>query len=503
MNGLLLASETGLGTLILNIVIFAGIIVAGGFLIYYLGEIVLSFTKKREEKIEEDYQNQRVQEKQLENEPTAQLTYEDAHVVEEPVVEEEMEVIDTLTDVDEVKAEEEERDLEGEAIVSQSVEEDEEEQPQVDEETLRNERRAYLEMRRRELMRRMQEAEEEPEETEEETQEEVEESQPVIEEVEEVEETEEVEEPEETPVEEVQPERVGVSEEELEKVKESVSQEIATYKDMIYELREELERLKAERAEENKVVEEVEEAPVEETVEEEISNIEETKEEENVETYKGILDELRDAIASLKAQESVQNIVATETKTYDEPEQIEAEDEIVDEEPEERNAPVIETTIVETQFITKDLTREQYLEQLATLQERLRVNEKEFKTCKKEYLPLQKVNKNLERDEKKLRRKEALVAKQKVVLYGVNNYAEIDPERAKTLAEDMNLLEELKASVYNCQEIMKKNASRFPVLERMYTVLKEQNVQLKKDIAEIETKLAEMEARENSEDSAE
>ena len=67
----------------------------------------------------------------------------------------------------------------------------------------------------------------------------------------------------------------------------------------------------------------------------------------------------------------------------------------------------------------------------------------------------------------------------------------------------MNLLEELKASVYNCHEIMKKNASRFPVLERMYSVLKEQNVQLKRDIAEIETKLAEMEARENSEDDAE
>ena len=291
-------------------------------------------------------------------------------------------------------------------------------------------------------------------------------------------------------------------ESDLEKVKESVEQEIATYKDMIYELREELERLKAEKQEQvvasEEVVEEetVEEPVVEETpVEEEI---EEVKDNSDVEAYKNILDELKEAIALMKTQEVVK-VAEVEEEPAEEPvveetpveETEEVEEETV-EEPVVEEPKVIETTVVETQFITKDLTRDQYLEQLETLQERLRVNEKEFKTCKKEYIPLHKINKNLARDEKKLRKKEAVVAKQKVVLYGVNNYAEIDPEKAKALAEDMNLLEELKASVYNCNEIMKKNASRYPVLERMYTVLKEQNEQLKKDIAEIEAKLAEM-----------
>ena len=134
-------------------------------------------------------------------------------------------------------------------------------------------------------------------------------------------------------------------------------------------------------------------------------------------------------------------------------------------------------------------TRDEYLRDLDELEARLRDNEKEFKACKKEYLPLARVNKTLEKDEKKLRIKEAIVAKQKVLLYGVNNYEDIDEEKAKKLAEDLDLLDGLKLSVQHCHEVMDNNKERFPVLEKMYTILKAQNEQLRADILEIQEAL--------------
>ena len=106
---------------------------------------------------------------------------------------------------------------------------------------------------------------------------------------------------------------------------------------------------------------------------------------------------------------------------------------------------------------------------------------------------------NSRNDEKKLRRKEALVAKQKVVLYGVNNYADIDEEKAKKLAEDLDLLDGLKLSVQHCEEVMAKNAERYPLLKRMYEVLKRQNTELKDEIKSLRAEIEEREAEENAE----
>ena len=75
------------------------------------------------------------------------------------------------------------------------------------------------------------------------------------------------------------------------------------------------------------------------------------------------------------------------------------------------------------------LSVEKLEERLLELTERLKLNEKELR--KKEYIPLSRVRKTLESDKKKLRRKEALVARQKVMLYGVNNITDIDPEKSK------------------------------------------------------------------------
>lgn len=141
-------------------------------------------------------------------------------------------------------------------------------------------------------------------------------------------------------------------------------------------------------------------------------------------------------------------------------------------------------------------TKEDYEAQKAELEARLKDNEKELKACKKEYIPLAKVNKTLANDEKKLRRKEAIVAKQKVMLYGVNNYEDIDEEKAKKLAEELDLLDGLKLSVQHCHEVMESNKDRFPVLEKMYFILKAQNEQIKADILEVENALATFETEE-------
>ena len=161
-------------------------------------------------------------------------------------------------------------------------------------------------------------------------------------------------------------------------------------------------------------------------------------------------------------------------------------------------APVAEPAVVNVdETIPVEYSLEELKEKLATAEERLKATEKEFKQCKKEYIPLKKVWVAHEKDVKKLRRKEALVAKQKVLLYGVNNYADIDEEKAKKLAEDLDLLDGLKLSVQHCEEVMEKNAERYPLLEKMYNVLKMRNDELKNDIATYRAEIEKIEAEQN------
>lgn len=136
------------------------------------------------------------------------------------------------------------------------------------------------------------------------------------------------------------------------------------------------------------------------------------------------------------------------------------------------------------------LDAEQLEARLAELNERLKVNEKELRAIKKEYIPLSRVRKTLETDKKKLRRKEALVARQKVMLYGVNNIADIDPEKAKKLQEDLDLLDGLRLSVQHCEEVINSSEERFPILETSYKILTRTINTIKKDIEETKTLLA-------------
>ena len=138
-------------------------------------------------------------------------------------------------------------------------------------------------------------------------------------------------------------------------------------------------------------------------------------------------------------------------------------------------------------------TKQEILDRLDVLKQRLKQNEKELSQNKKEYIPLKRVSLTLESDKKKLRRKEAIVAKQKVVLYGVNNYVDIDEEKAKKLAEELDLLEGLRLSVQHCEEVMSQNKDRFPILERTNKILSRTVGEIKEDIASLENQLKEIE----------
>ncbi len=160
---------------------------------------------------------------------------------------------------------------------------------------------------------------------------------------------------------------------------------------------------------------------------------------------------------------------------------------------------LFEATSEEEKFVPM-MTLKEYEARLEVLKERLKANEKDLKANKKEFLPLMRVRKNLDNDKKKLRRKEALVAKQKVVLYGVNNYVDIDEEKAKKLAEDLDLLDGLRLSVQHCEEVISANKERYPILETTNRILTTVNKEIKQDIQDVEMAIEKLKATNSSDD---
>ena len=201
------------------------------------------------------------------------------------------------------------------------------------------------------------------------------------------------------------------------------------------------------------------------------------------------------------AEEALRIKEADEAKKA-EREQLQKEIEELRKQLEEANSTVVtltqkvnekpEVQVVYEKVITgKGMTKEEVETKLALLKQRLKANEKELSSNKKDYLPLKRVALTLANDEKKLRRKEAMVAKKKVMLYGVNNYVDIDEEKAKELAEELDLLEGLKLSVQHCHEVMEANRDRYPILEKANKILTNNIEGLKADIEELEKQLAE------------
>ncbi len=129
-----------------------------------------------------------------------------------------------------------------------------------------------------------------------------------------------------------------------------------------------------------------------------------------------------------------------------------------------------------------DMTEEQCLARLATLEERRKKLMVEYKANLKEYRPLKKIVNDLERYQTKLRKKDAIVAKKKVALYGVNNYVDIDKEKAEKLANELELLDGLRLSVSHCEEVINANKDRYPILEHTNNILEEQIANIEADI---------------------
>lgn len=135
-------------------------------------------------------------------------------------------------------------------------------------------------------------------------------------------------------------------------------------------------------------------------------------------------------------------------------------------------------------------TKEYYLKKLDSLNAELKEVEKDLRANKREFVPLQRIKKSYERDQEKLRRKEAIVAKQKVAIYGVKSSANIDPKRKEKLDEDVKQLNELKESVFHCDQVLKQNKDRYPVLEKANKLLTKTYDRLMADIENVKAAIA-------------
>lgn len=131
-------------------------------------------------------------------------------------------------------------------------------------------------------------------------------------------------------------------------------------------------------------------------------------------------------------------------------------------------------------------TRDYYVSKLDALEKELADTNKELRANKREYNPIVKCKKALARDGEKLRKKEVQVAKQKIALFGVNASKNVDPEKKQKLEEDMAILKELKDSVLHCEDVIKQNADRFPILEKTNKLLTKQVNRLTNEISTVQ-----------------
>jgi hypothetical protein len=135
-------------------------------------------------------------------------------------------------------------------------------------------------------------------------------------------------------------------------------------------------------------------------------------------------------------------------------------------------------------------SKEYYLKKLESLEAEIKETEKDLRANKREFIPLQRIKKSYDRDQQKLRRKEAIVAKQKIALYGVKSSAKIDPKRKEKLEEEVKVLNELKESVFHCDQVLKQNKDRYPVLEKANKLLTKTYNRLISDLETVKTAIA-------------
>ena len=178
-----------------------------------------------------------------------------------------------------------------------------------------------------------------------------------------------------------------------------------------------------------------------------------------------------------ETQEESEEVVETQSNEQDKQEIEELKRQLAD-----LNRQLEEAKQVKVEEITIDMTEEQCLERLATLEERLKAVKRKYKINAREYRPLKKVVNDLEKYQTKYRRKNAQLAKKKVALYAVNNYVDLDREKAQKIADEIDLVEGLKLSVEHCEQIIEANKDRYPILEHTNKILEDQIANIEADI---------------------
>ena len=81
---------------------------------------------------------------------------------------------------------------------------------------------------------------------------------------------------------------------------------------------------------------------------------------------------------------------------------------------------------------------------------------------------------------------------------GVNNYVEIDKEKAEKLAHELELLDGLRLSVSHCEEVMNNNKERYPILEHTHIILINNIKDLEADLAQLNKELQILKDQENN-----
>ncbi len=272
-------------------------------------------------------------------------------------------------------------------------------------------------------------------------------------------------------------------EDEVEEESQDNNEDIEAMKKELEEQRKLIEQLVANQNKPEEVEEETEEVSeqVEEAVEEEPEVKEEAKEEVEEQTQ-ATNEELEQMRKELEEQrKAYEELLNQKNQAEEQNKALLDEKENLEKALEEQN---------QTEEIVKPAeTMDELTARLAILEERLKSNEKLLKANKKEFMPLYRINKSLDNDTKKLRRKEASVAKRKVLLYGVNNYVDIDEDKAKELSEELDLLEGLRLSVKDAKTVMEANKDRYPILEETNRILNQTVADIKSDIEDVKAKI--------------
>lgn len=188
-----------------------------------------------------------------------------------------------------------------------------------------------------------------------------------------------------------------------------------------------------------------------------------------------------------KLEAEKQSLVAREAQLRLKESNIEKEEERI------REQSKAVTTMITNREYTKEERERMVLDyslKLQDLEDRLRQNEKALRENNREFIPLRRIKNTLDRDLRLLRKREAIVAKQEVLVYGVNNISTVDPERIKKLEQDIKQLSGLQQSVANCETILNKNKDRYPTLENLDRVLRAQNEQIRRDLEEVKSAMA-------------